>query len=127
WELSRFVGADGLVDPAPPARDALTRHRLAARSFSATALQALAACPYRFYLRALVRLEPAETFAPVEDLDPLQRGSFVHEAQRRVLVDLRDRGWLPLGRARVEDALVELDRVVDDLAEETGEELCPAI
>src|SRR5205085_5409297 len=45
--IRRWTPADGLVDPDALARDALARHQLTARSFSPTALQHFAACPYR--------------------------------------------------------------------------------
>src|SRR5262249_56515486 len=54
--LKRWTPADGLVDPDALARAALARHQPAARSFSPTALQHFAACPYRFFLQAVHRL-----------------------------------------------------------------------
>src|SRR5271170_6393712 len=51
--LRRWTSADGLVDPDAAALAALGKHQLSARSYSPTALQNFAACPYRFFLQAI--------------------------------------------------------------------------
>src|SRR5262249_47658944 len=56
----RWTGADGLVASDELVRSALARHQLGVRSFSPTALQHLAACPYRFFLHAIHRLAPRQ-------------------------------------------------------------------
>ena len=88
--LRRWTPADGLVDPDPAARAALARHQLAARSYSATALQNYAACPYRFFLQAIHRLEPREEPEAIELIDPLTRGALFHEVQFDLLSALRE-------------------------------------
>ncbi|MGH7914419.1 MAG: PD-(D/E)XK nuclease family protein, partial [Candidatus Binataceae bacterium] len=55
--LKRWTPADGLVDPGPEVRIVLDKHRPDARSYSATALQHFAACPYRFLLYAIHRIQ----------------------------------------------------------------------
>ena len=76
----KWTDADGLVAPTreahgpPRARTSWRRAR-----YSPTGLQNYAACPYRFVLQAIHRLSPREEPAPLEELDPLQRGSLVHE------------------------------------------------
>ena len=73
--LKRWTPADGLVDPGPEVRAALASHRPGARSYSPTALQNFAACPYRFLLQAIHRLEPREEPEAIEVIDPLTRGA----------------------------------------------------
>src|SRR4029078_1115791 len=97
WRVS-----SGLVDPPEEALLAIREHALDKRSFSPTALQNFAACPYRFFLSAVHRLSPREAPAAIEDLDPLTRGSLVHEVQFRLLTDLRKAGLLPVTRNRLE-------------------------
>ncbi|HZP42933.1 MAG TPA: PD-(D/E)XK nuclease family protein [Candidatus Binatia bacterium] len=125
--IARWTPADGLVDPDDAARAALARHGLAARSFSPTALQHFAACPYRFLLQAVHRLAPREEPVALETLDPLTRGSLVHEAQFATLTALRDRGLLPLAPAREAEALALLDAVLDEVATRFADEHAPAI
>jgi hypothetical protein len=73
--LRRWTPADGLVDPAPAVTEALSAHRLTARSYSPTALEHYSACPYRFFLQAIHRLAPREVPDAIEKMNALQRGS----------------------------------------------------
>jgi ATP-dependent helicase/nuclease subunit B len=59
----------------------MARHALGARSYSATVLQDYAACPYRFFLRAIQGLSPREVPQVIDTLDPLHRGSLIHDVQ----------------------------------------------
>ncbi len=126
---------DGLVIPqsdhsafADRVRAALEEHRLATRAYSATALQTYSSCPYRFYLRAIARIQPVERPAAIEELNPLHRGSLIHEVQFRVLTQLKERGALPLIENNgVEDACRLLDATVAEVAHEFAERLAPAI
>src|SRR5437660_224228 len=58
--LRRWTPADGLVQPAAAALEALQAHQPARRSYSPTALQNYAACPDKFVLQAIHRLAPPE-------------------------------------------------------------------
>src|SRR5262249_53497831 len=71
----RFSAYDGIVQLAPGTQDALLASRLTARSYSPSALQRFAVCPYQFFLSAICRLAPREAIAPLERLHPLTRGS----------------------------------------------------
>ncbi len=122
-----FSGADGLVDPQPSALAVLQRHRLAARSYSPTALQGFAACPYRFLLHAVHRLRPRERPGPLEQLDPLTRGSLFHEVQHRLFQRLKARDLLPLTPDRAEAASELAADVLAEVAGQYRETLAPAI
>jgi ATP-dependent helicase/nuclease subunit B len=133
--LKVWKGADGLVDPPEEALVAIREHALDKRSFSPTALQNFAACPYRFLLSAVHRLAPREEPAAIEDLDPMTRGSLVHEVQFRLLTRLRDHrradgtpeSLLPVTRPRLEIARAMLVEVLAEVAAEEHERLNPAI
>ncbi|MGO9055888.1 MAG: PD-(D/E)XK nuclease family protein [Candidatus Binataceae bacterium] len=107
--LRRWTPADGMVDPDPAARAALARHQLTARSYSATALQNYASCPYRFFLQAIHRLEPREEPEAIELIDPLTRGALFHEVQFDLLSALREQHMLPV----THDNLVAAQNLVD--------------
>jgi ATP-dependent helicase/nuclease subunit B len=127
WNVRAFHREDGLVDPIPAARAALLPHRITERSFSPTALQNYAACPYRFYLYAVLKLAPRDEPDFLEELDPLQKGSLVHDVQFRFYGRLREKGLLPVTAATMDEARAILDRSVDEVAREYEEELAPAI
>lgn len=125
--LRRFGPADGLVDPPADAARALAAHQLAARSYSATALQNYAACPYRFFLSALLKLAPREEPGALEDLDALTKGTLFHEVAWRTLTDARGAGLLPLDEAKLPAAFRVLERAVADVVGAHHDRLAPAI
>ncbi len=126
WEIRQLTRHDGLVLPAAVARAALDANRFEARPFSPTALEQYASCPYRFYLSALVRLQPLETPGELEELGPLEKGSMAHAVQYRLLSKLRDEG-VRVTEARLDEVLTRLDRVVEEVAAEVYDEFKPAI
>src|ERR1700682_5736555 len=123
----RWTPADGLVDPSPDALAALQAHALSARSYSPTALQNYAACPYRFFLQAVHRLSPREEPAALEVIDPLTRGSLFHKVQYEVLTLLREAGLLPLTSATCDQAIELVDDVLNRVASRFEDKLAPAI
>lgn len=126
WDRA-WRSADGLVQPAPEAMAALADHALSARSYSPTALQNFASCPYRFFLSAVHRLAPREDPEPIEALDPLTRGSLVHEVQYATLTRLEEAGMLPVTAPRLEEARRVLDEELARVASEEKDKLVPAI
>lgn len=123
----RFTPADGLVEPDDAARAALAAHAPLARPYSATALQNLAVCPYRFLLHAVHGLRPREEAMPLEELDPLTKGQLFHAVQAALLGALRDRGRLPLAAESAQEALDLLDATLDRFAADYRERLAPAL
>ncbi|MEZ4301743.1 MAG: PD-(D/E)XK nuclease family protein [Polyangiaceae bacterium] len=139
WEISKFTGADGLVmreekrnnvvvkRPLDAAVKALARHKLSNRSFSPTALQTFASCPYKFVLYTIHKLAPREVPHPIEELDALRRGSLVHETQYELLQSLKAKGLLPVGRDTIEGAREELRVVLRRVSERFKQDLMPSI
>lgn len=124
---SGFSGADGLVHPDAATQEILAEHRLKHRSYSPTALQNYASCPYRFLLHAVHKLRPREESVPLEQLDPLTRGSLFHEVQYALFHTLEKQRLLPM---RQEDLPLLRDRAdaeLDRVADRYREELAPAI
>jgi ATP-dependent helicase/DNAse subunit B len=97
------------------------------RSYSPTALQSYARCPYRFFLYSVHRLVPRLEPEPIDELDPLQRGSLIHDIQFELFARLRREHRLPIRPDRLERALQELDTVIADVADRYRDELAPAI
>jgi len=125
--IRRWTPADGLVDPSDGARAALARHLLAARSYSPTALQHFAACPYRFFLQAIHRLQPRDEAEAIEIIDPLTRGALFHEIQFAFLTELKSAGLIPVSTENHAAAIELLDRTVKRVAGEYHDRLAPAI
>ena len=139
WEVPRFTGADGLVmreekranvvvkRPLAAALAALAKHSLSARSFSPTALQTFASCPYKFVLYTIYKLAPRDVPFRIEELDALKRGSLVHETQFELLQSLRRKDLLPISRATMEAVREELIEVLGRVAEKYRQDLLPSI
>ncbi len=126
WRTS-FSPADGIVAPDVHTQTVLAEHRLRQRSYSPTALQQYASCPYRFLLYAIHRLKPRDEVAPLEQLDPLTRGSLFHEVQFELFQVLAQEQLLPM-RASDFDRLRQFaDDVLAVVAARYREELAPAI
>jgi ATP-dependent helicase/nuclease subunit B len=133
--LRRWTGADGLVRPAEDAREsiapaavaAIATHALSARSYSPTALQNFAACPYRFLLQAVHRLAPRVVPDAIDEMDALERGSLVHEVQFELFGALEREKLLPVRPENLSLARELLDETLDRVADRHHDELAPAI
>ncbi len=126
--LRRWTPADGLIGPlGDAAKAALASHGLNQRTYSPTALQNYAACPYRFLLYAVHKLGPREVPAAIDQMDPLQRGSLVHDVQFHLLTELRDAALLPIRPDNLSTAQERLDAVLERIAGDYRDRLAPAI
>ena len=126
WE-NRWSSADGIVNPDEPTRKALAAHSLSERSYSPSALQHFAACPYRFLLHAVFQFRPRQAVAPLEQMDPLTRGALFHSVQFELFRTLQEAELLPVTPGRLERALDIADRVLDRVAARFEDDLAPAI
>jgi RecB family exonuclease len=127
WTMKRFTPFDGLIDPRPEGLAGLAEHQLDRRSFSATALQDFAACPYRFVLRSVHRLSPREEPEELEYIDPMSRGSLIHDVHFELLTQLRAEGRLPITRDSLTGARDTMHATLDAVARRYADELVPAI
>jgi CRISPR/Cas system-associated exonuclease Cas4 (RecB family) len=125
--LKRWTPADGLVDPTPDAMAVLAHHGLSARAYSPTALQHYAACPYRFLLQAIMRLEPRKEAESIEVIDPLTRGALFAEIQFELLTRFQKAGAFPITLDNLEYAHGALEQIVDQVAGKWHDDLAPAI
>jgi ATP-dependent helicase/nuclease subunit B len=123
----RWSEADGIVDADHATLEALSKHSTRRRPYSATGLQHFAACPYRFLLAAIHRMEPRPEVAALERLDPLTRGRLLHEVQFRVLSRLQELHLLPISLENHEKATDVADAVFNETAAEYADLLAPAI
>jgi RecB family exonuclease len=123
WELQKWNRYDGITRK----NELLEKSSLRARPYSPSALQKYAACPYQFFLSAIVRIEPREEPEPPVRLDALTRGTIIHAMHATTLRRLKAKGMLPLRPDAVAAAEKILHAVVDEIASEWEEELAPAI
>lgn len=127
WQQPAWSAFDGLVQSTAATAAALAPHRLAARPYSASALERFARCPYQFYLATIYGLTPPGTPDTPERLSPATRGLLVHEAQARTLRALAAGGLLPLSAASPERADACLDEILAATADRYRDLLMPPI
>ena len=105
----------------------MASHALTLRSYSPTALQSYARCPYRFFLQAIQRFAPREVPEAIDELDPLQRGSLIHDVQFKLLAHLLEERLLPVRPNNLNQAWQQLDTVIKEVAARYRDDLAPAI
>jgi ATP-dependent helicase/nuclease subunit B len=126
WQ-EKWSEYDGLYTKRPAIGKILDSERLRARPYSVSALQNFAACPYRFLLSSIYRLEPREVPAPLEEMDPLTKGALFHRIQADLQRELKEKGLLPVQPAHLAQALTLLEETIRRIAQQAYEELAPAI
>jgi len=126
WSF-KWTPADGLVLPSSSAVAIMAKHRLGERSYSPTALQNYARCPYRFFIQAIHGLSPRETAESIDELDPLQRGALIHAIQFALFGRLSAKKLLPVTPASLDRARAILEEVVEEAATRYYDDLAPAI
>ena len=119
WRRDRWYAEDGLTMLDVDALKILEGYRLSEHPHSTSALQQFAVCPYRFALRAIHRLQPAEESVPLPRMDPAIRGSLYHRAQFEFLRSPKPQ--------ELEEMFRLLDQCLDRTAAEYAEQLAPAI
>jgi RecB family exonuclease len=108
-------------------RDALKAYRLTERAWSPTLLQQYARCPYRFALRGIFGLRPADRPTGIQRMDPAERGNLYHAVQFELSTDLRGAGLVPVNSGNLATALERLDAILQVEAARAERELAPAI
>jgi ATP-dependent helicase/nuclease subunit B len=122
-----WTPADGLTSRSETVRAIMARHALGVRSYSPTAIQNYARCPYRFFLQAIHRLARREVPEAIDELDPLQRGSLIHDVQFELFARLREENLLPVRPNNLDRARRTLDAVTVEIAARYRDDLAPAI
>lgn len=118
---------DGLVRVTDATRPMLQTQRLGARPYSVSALQHYAICPYRFFLSAMYRLAPLEEPEPLQRMDPLTKGSLIHQVQAEFFRALQRAKLLPLKNVAVSSLVAVMDDTLTRVSEEYRERLAPAV
>jgi ATP-dependent helicase/nuclease subunit B len=122
-----WTASDGLLSRSETVRAIMAKHTLASRSYSPTALQNYAKCPYRLFLQTIHGLAPREIPEAIDQLDPLQRGSLIHEVQFNLFARLREDGCLPVRPSNLQQAQQRLDAVIAEVAARYKDDLAPAV
>ncbi len=118
----RWTGFDGWLGGPVPGLDPLA----AGAVVSPSRLEDLATCPYRYFVKHILKCEaPPETLDESQLLNAAERGTLLHGVFEQFSRRLRDRGERP--SRDHEHELVELtESLVDDALAQRGEPPAPA-
>jgi ATP-dependent helicase/nuclease subunit B len=105
----------------------MAKHALSDRSYSPTTLQNFSRCPYSFFIHAIQGISPRDIPIAIDDLDPLQRGSLIHDIQFELFARLRSESLLPVRPGNLERARLLLEEVITEVASRHEDDLAPAI
>lgn len=119
--------ADGLWIKEGQASTLLKGERLLERAYSPSRLESYAACPYRFFLQSIQRLEPKAEPVRIEQIDPRTKGRIVAEIQFHLVQRLIEAGVRRLAPDNLERALGLLETTLREVEQQEREDLCPAI
>jgi ATP-dependent helicase/nuclease subunit B len=88
-----FTAYDGLVPEAGPLLDP----RVSGAAVSPTSLESLAKCPFAYFLQRGLGLYSTEDAEPDPDvwIDPMTRGSILHELYATIMREIRDKKETP--------------------------------
>ncbi len=108
----RFTVFDGWIDA--PGRE-LDMTAPEGPAVSASRLETLGACPLRYFFRYVLELEPPDELLidPKVWLDPLARGSLLHEVFERFLREIVQRGNVPEASRDQAELLDVLQTLID--------------
>lgn len=112
WREGALDAYDGRVDDARLLKT--LDERIPAKTvFSATELNSYAQCPWQFFARYLLRLEPLAE--PEARMTPAARGSFCHAVLWRVFTELRERagGAFSLADVKQDELRSVLEKAVE--------------
>lgn len=98
---------------SPETRERLRQFR--ERVYSVSQLESYGRCPYQFFSRRLLQLQPSEELD--EDLSPLEKGSVLHEILFEFYTERRERGLPPMMECTDEEFAQAYRRLVE-IAEE---------
>ena len=96
WEQERLTPFDGMLE-SPEARTALHQRLFPAGVVvSASGLETYARCPFRYFLSAVLGLEPRQDPEQILTLRPQDRGLLLHDILHDFFSQLRAAGQLPV-------------------------------
>jgi ATP-dependent helicase/nuclease subunit B len=120
WDMPKWTADDGFSRfDEPPI---LAAFGLTERPYSASALEDYSTCPYRFYLRNIIRLRPIDRPAPVWRIDRSLRGDMFHRCASRLT-----QRCLIGGKTRsLDEQLALLEEVISEVEQEFRATAAPA-
>jgi RecB family exonuclease len=90
WRTPRLTVYDGVLTER--SREGLEQRGGLERTLSASSLESYAECPYRYFLRNVLGIKKEPEPDRIQRLEPMERGSLVHDVLERFLTECGDEG-----------------------------------
>ncbi len=121
WVNHRFgqnswTSFDGIIQPS-------SVQNLSPKHHSVSSLREYVVCPYRFFLRKIIKLSPIERPDQVEEMKPLDRGTLIHEILQKVFEFAFNEGLFPLKPNEFGRILVALEVIANQAFQRAEQEL----
>ncbi len=127
YDTPTFTSADGLVARSAAVRHQLEAFRLRERAYAPSALEAYAACPYRFYLRGVLRLSERAEAEALDRFDPRLYGELYHRCQAALSEVIRARPLDPHDPNHAHAVLDAIAEIVARVGESAKTRLDPIV
>ncbi len=127
WQQRQLGPWDGARMVGEAARALVAASRPTVRAHAPSTLRHFAACPYRFFLHAVVGLRETAEPDAVERLDPATRGDLQHRALAALAAELEARGWASLPPQVLGEARLLARAITRRVGEEAMEALAPRV
>ncbi|NWF53878.1 MAG: exodeoxyribonuclease V subunit gamma [Syntrophaceae bacterium] len=115
WGFKAFTEYDGCLTSTRARRLLGERFSLAGQVLSPTKLETYAACPFKYFLAEVLGLKPLPSPEEVSRLQPLERGTMIHEILFRFFGVVSKKGGCLLRPNNFEEYL----RALEEAAEES--------
>ena len=89
WERDTFSPFEGIVSSEESCKILKESHSISKRSVSPTRLQNYASCPYQYFLKVVLEIEPLIEPEQVSRISPLDKGSLIHRILWKFFTDLK--------------------------------------
>jgi ATP-dependent helicase/nuclease subunit B len=103
WGFHTFTEYDGCLNSARARKVLRERFALSGQVLSATKLETYAACPFNYFLAEILGLRPLPSPEEIRRIQPLERGTIVHEILFRFYEAASEKYPGPLRRENLEN------------------------
>ncbi len=112
WVFERTLGKTWSV------YDGLIPHQLLAaheKPYSSSDFSTFAECPYRYFLRNVLKVSSLDSPEDSKELDPMDKGNLIHQILFHLFITLKKNKLLPLSKDNLIHATQHLEKVLEDI------------
>ncbi len=89
WEKNTFTPFEGIVSSKEACKILKECHSISKKSISPTRLENYASCPYQYFLKVILEIEPLTEPEKVSKISPSDKGKLIHSILYKFFTDLK--------------------------------------